>query len=64
MISEIKKLNKIDKDSVISKTFLLSKEENIEIYYAPFDYINSKALVFLVRIHLKSHQYLFCIELS
>ena len=50
MISEIKKLNKIDKDSVISKTFLLSKEGNIEIYYAPFDYINSKAKIVIVGI--------------
>ena len=50
MISEIKKLNKIDKDSVISKTFLLSKEDNIEIYYAPFDYINSKAKIVIVGI--------------
>ena len=50
MISDIKKLNKIDKDSVISKTFLLSKEDNIEIYYAPFDYINSKAKIVIVGI--------------
>ena len=50
MISEIKKLNKIDKDSVISKTFLLSKEGNIQIYYAPFDYINSKAKIMIVGI--------------
>ncbi|MDA7690869.1 hypothetical protein N8782_00585 [Methylophilaceae bacterium] len=50
MISEIKKLNKIDKDSVISKTFLLSKEGNIEIYYAPFDYINPKAKIVIVGI--------------
>ena len=50
MISEIKKLNKIDKDSVISKTFLLSKEDNVEIYYAPFDYINSKAKIVIVGI--------------
>ena len=50
MISEIKKLNKIDKDSVISKTFLLSKEGNIEIYYAPFDYINPQAKIVIVGI--------------
>ena len=50
MISDIEKLNKIDKDSVISKTFLLSKEGNIEIYYAPFDYINSKAKIVIVGI--------------
>ena len=50
MISDIKKLNKIDKDSVISKTFLLSKEGNIEIYYAPFDYINPKAKIVIIGI--------------
>ena len=50
MISEIKKLNKIDKDSVVSKNFLLSKEGNIEIYYAPFDYINSDARIVIVGI--------------
>ena len=50
MISEIKKLNKIDKDSVISKTFLLSKEGNIEIYYAPFEYINPKAKIVIIGI--------------
>ena len=50
MISEIKKLNKIDKDSVISKTFLLSKEGNIEIYYAPFDYINPQAKIVIIGI--------------
>ena len=50
MISDIKKLNKIDKDSVISKTFLLSKEGNIEIYYAPFDYINPQAKIVIIGI--------------
>jgi len=50
MISEIKKLNKIDKDSVISKNFLLSKEGNIEIYYAPFDYINPQAKIVIIGI--------------
>ena len=50
MISEIKKLNKIDKDSVITKTFLLSSEGNIEIYYAPFDYINPQAKIVIIGI--------------
>lgn len=50
MISEIKKLKKIDKESVTSKTFLLSKESNIAIYYAPFDYINPKAKIVIVGI--------------
>ena len=50
MISEIKKLNKIDKDSVINKNFLLSKEGNIEIYYAPFEYINPQAKIVIIGI--------------
>ena len=50
MINEIKKLKKIDKESVMSKTFLLSKDGNIEIYYAPFDYINPKAKIVIVGI--------------
>ena len=50
MISKIKRLKKIDKKSVISKDFLVNKDENIEIYYAPFDYINSKAKIVIVGI--------------
>ena len=50
MINEIKNLKKIDKESVMSKTFLLSKDGNIEIYYAPFDYINPKAKIVIVGI--------------
>ena len=50
MISKIKKLKKIDKKSVVSKDFLVNKDGNIEIYYAPFDYINSKAKIVIVGI--------------
>ena len=50
MISKIKRLKKIDKKSVISKDFLVNKDGNIEIYYAPFDYINSKAKIVIVGI--------------
>ena len=50
MISKIKKLKKIDKESVVSKDFLVNKDGNIEIYYAPFDYINSKAKIVIVGI--------------
>ncbi|MDB2601437.1 hypothetical protein N9Y30_01710 [Candidatus Pelagibacter bacterium] len=50
MISKIKRLKKIDKKSVINKDFLVNKDENIEIYYAPFDYINSKAKIVIVGI--------------
>ena len=50
MISKIKKLKKIDKQSVVTDDFLLNKEGNLEIYYAPFDYINSKAKIVIVGI--------------
>jgi len=50
MISKIKRLKKIDKRSVVSKDFLVNKDGNIEIYYAPFDYINSKAKIVIVGI--------------
>ena len=50
MISKIKRLKKIDKKNVVSKDFLVNKDENIEIYYAPFDYINSKAKIVIVGI--------------
>jgi len=50
MISKIKRLKKIDKKNVVSKDFLMNKDGNIEIYYAPFDYINSKAKIVIVGI--------------
>ena len=50
MISKIKRLKKIDKNSAVSKEFLVNKDGNIEIYYAPFDYINSKAKIVIVGI--------------
>jgi len=50
MISKIKRLKKIDKNSAVSKDFLVNKDGNIEIYYAPFDYINSKAKIVIVGI--------------
>jgi len=50
MISKIKRLKKIDKKNVVSKDFLVNKDGNIEIYYAPFDYINSKAKIVIVGI--------------
>ena len=50
MISKIKRLKKIDKNSAVSKDFLVNKDGNIEIYFAPFDYINSKAKIVIVGI--------------
>ena len=45
LIQQIKLLETINQKNVKDKKFLLEKEKNIEIYYAPFDYINSKAKI-------------------
>ena len=50
LIEQIKLLKTINQKSVKDKKFLLEKEKNIEIYYAPFDYINSKAKIVIVGI--------------
>ena len=50
LIQQIKLLEKKKKKNVKDKKFLLEKEKNIEIYYAPFDYINSKAKIVIVGI--------------
>ena len=50
LIQQIKLLETINLKSVKDKNFLLKKDKNIEIYYAPFDYINSKAKIVIVGI--------------
>ena len=50
LIKQIKILKTINQKNVKDKKFLLEKEKNIEIYYAPFDYINSKAKIVIVGI--------------
>jgi len=50
LIQQIKLLKIINQKSVKNKKFLLEKEKNIEIYYAPFDYINTKAKIVIVGI--------------
>ena len=50
MIDKIRRLKKIDTSSIVNKEFLIEKDGNIEIYYAPFDYINSKAKIAIVGI--------------
>ena len=50
LIRQIKVLKTINPKNVKDKKFLLEKEKNIEIYYAPFDYINSKAKIVIVGI--------------
>ena len=50
LIQQIKILETINQKNVKDKKFLLEKEKNIEIYYAPFDYINSKAKIVIVGI--------------
>jgi len=50
VIKKIKRLKKIHTSSIVNKEFLIKKDGNIEIYYAPFDYINTKAKVVIVGI--------------
>ena len=50
LIQQIKLLETINQKNIKDKKFLLEKEKNIEIYYAPFDFINSKAKIVIVGI--------------
>ena len=49
-LNQIRSLKKINKSRITNKNFLIKREDNIEIYYAPFDYINSKAKIMIVGI--------------
>jgi len=49
-LKQIKSLKKISKQNIISNKFLINSDGNIKIYYAPFDYINSKAKIMIVGI--------------
>ena len=49
-LKKIKSLKKISKSNIISGKFLIAKKDNTKIYYAPFDYINSKAKIMIVGI--------------
>ena len=49
-LKQIRSLKKINKSTITNKNFLIKREDNIEIYYAPFDYINSKAKIMIVGI--------------
>jgi hypothetical protein len=49
-LNQIKALKKINKSNIINSKFLINTENNIKIYYAPFDYINPKAKIMIVGI--------------
>src|SRR5210317_1181361 len=49
-LKQIKSLKKINKLNILNNKFLINSEGNIKIYYAPFDYINSKAKIMIVGI--------------
>ena len=49
-LNQIKALKKINKSTIINSKFLIIAENNIKIYYAPFDYVNSKAKIMIVGI--------------
>lgn len=42
--------NKYSKEDLLTKDFLIKADEDIEIYWAPFDYINTSAKVVLLGI--------------
>ena len=50
LIQQIKLIETINQKNIKDKKFLLEKEKNIEIYYAPFDYINTKAKIVIAGI--------------
>ena len=50
LLKQIISLKNINKKTVTKKIFLIKRDKNIEIYYAPFDYINSKAKIMIVGI--------------
>ena len=49
-LKQIRSLKKINKSTIINSKFLINTENNIEIYYAPFDYVNHKAKIMIVGI--------------
>ena len=49
-LNQIKILKEINKSTITSNKFLVKKEGNIKVYYAPFDYINPKAKIMIVGI--------------
>jgi hypothetical protein len=49
-LKQIRSLKKINKSIITNNKFLINKESNIKIYYAPFDYINPKAKIMIVGI--------------
>jgi hypothetical protein len=50
ILEKIKSIKEINKSTVTNNKFLLNKEGDLEIYYAPFDYVNSKAKIMIVGI--------------
>ncbi len=42
--------NKYEKSDLIKKDYLLKKEKDLEIYYAPVDYVNTNASIIIVGI--------------
>ena len=49
-LKQIRSLKNINRTTITNKNFLIERENNIEIYYAPFDYINTKAKIMIVGI--------------
>jgi len=49
-IAALPSRDSLTKDDLLVSTFLLHKENGLEIYYAPFDYVNENAKIVLIGI--------------
>jgi hypothetical protein len=49
-IEELPNRDLLTKNDLLVSTFLLLKENRIEIYYAPFDFVNESAKIVLIGI--------------
>ena len=49
-IKKIKKIHSASRKNIVSANFLIKQDQNIKIYYAPFDYINRNAKIMIVGI--------------
>lgn len=49
-IKQLSEQTKYKKEQLFNQDFLMERKDNIEVYYVPFDYINTKAKIVIVGI--------------
>jgi hypothetical protein len=49
-LEEIKNKKPLEKEDLLHDNFLVDKQNELEMYYAPFDYINKKAKIMIIGI--------------